>query len=109
MPDKKPADKPPSGFPPLNYLEEDLSTRPMGLHEIPLQARIDRELAIISSHHDRIGKAISTFWGHHDCDEYLQKLILSGGDGAGKARIGFKPVVLAALFNLSDLHEVTHR
>lgn len=114
MPNKKPADKVPAdkaavGFPPINYLEEDIATRPMGLHELPRQARIDREMAIVSTHHERIAKAIDTFWGHRDCVEYLQKLILSGGDGAGKARIGFKPVVLAALINLSELHEVTHR
>ena len=109
MTTKKPVVEPPVGFPPINYLEEDVSTRPMGLHEFPKQARIDREMAVIASHHERIATAFNTFWGHRDCTEYLQKLILSGGDGAGKARVGFKPVVLAALINLSELHEVTHR
>ncbi len=99
----------PVGFPPLNYLEEDVATRPMGLHEMPRQARIDREMAIIRQYHERIAKAIDTFWGHSDCVEYLQKLILSGGDGAEKARVGFRPPVLAALINLSELHVVDHR
>jgi hypothetical protein len=99
----------PVGFPPINFKEEDVKTRPIPLHEIPLEARIDREMAVINYHHARIGKAISTFWGHRDCDEYLQKLIMSGGDGFGKARVGFKSEVLAALINLSNLHEVTHR
>ena len=98
-----------AGFPPIITKEEDIKTRPMPLHEIPLQARIDREMAVINQHHARIGAAITTFWGHQDCDEYLQKLIMSGGDGLGKARIGFKREVLAALMNLSNLHEVTPR
>lgn len=92
------------GFPDLSYEEEHLATRPMGLHEIPRQARIDREMAVITQHHARIAKAIETFWGHRDCEEYLQKLILSGGDGVGKTRVGFKSVVLAALINLLNLH-----
>lgn len=97
------------GFPQIVTKEEDIKTRPMPLHEIPRQARIDREMAVINHHHARIGTAISTFWGHPDCDEYLQKLIMSGGDGFGKARIGFKKEVLAALINLSNLHDVTYR
>jgi hypothetical protein len=109
MTTKKPVVETSVGFPPINYLEEDVATRPMGLHEIPKQARIDREMAVVTLHHERIAKAIGTFWGHRDCTEYLQKLILSGGDGAGKARIGFKPAVLAALINLSELHDVDHR
>ncbi len=109
MTTKKPVVETSVGFPPINYLEEDVATRPMGLHEIPKQARIDREMAVITLHHERIAKAISTFWGHRDCTEYLQKLILSGGDGAGKSRVGFKPAVLAALINLSELNEVDHR
>ncbi len=109
MTQKKPVVETSIGFPPINYLEEDVATRPMGLHEIPKQARIDREMAVIASHHERIATAINTFWGHRDCTEYLQKLILSGGDGAGNAKVGFKPVVLAALINLSELHELNHR
>lgn len=97
------------GFPQIDFKEEDVKTRPMPLHEIPLQARVDREMAIINLHHARIGKAIDTFWGHQDCVEYLQKLIMSGGDGLGKTRVGFKREVLAALMNLSNMHEVTHR
>jgi hypothetical protein len=94
-----------TGFPDLNYKDEDLATRPMPLHEIPIQARIDREMDVINRHHERIAKAINTFWGHRDCVEYIQKLILNGGDGAGNARVGFKSEVLAALINLTVLHD----
>jgi hypothetical protein len=78
----------------------------MGLHELPRQFRIDHNMAVIRAHHERIAKAINIFWGHRDCVEYLQQLILSGGDGDGKARIGFKHEVVAALINLISLHEV---
>ena len=97
------------GFPDIDHKIEDIATRPMPLHEIPRQARIDREMAVITKHHERIAKAIDTFWGHRDCMEYLQKLIMSGGDGAGKTRVGFKAEVLTALINLTNLHEVVYR
>ncbi len=97
------------GFPELTLKEEDVKTRPIPLHEIPRQARIDREMAIINYYHARIGKAIDIFWGHQDCVEYLQKLVMSGGDGLGNARVGFRSEVLSALINLTNLHEVTHR
>ena len=85
---------------------EEVATRPMGLHEFPRQFQIDQEMAIVGLHHQRIENAIRTFWGHPDCVEYLQKLILSGGDGAGNSRIGFKAAVVSALMNLVTLHEV---
>lgn len=93
------------GFPALNYKEEDVATRPVPLHEIPMQARVDREMAVVNQYHERIGKAISVFWGHADCLEYLQKLVMSGGDGLGKTRVGFRADVLAALISLVSLHE----
>jgi hypothetical protein len=63
-------------------------------------------MAIISAHHERVAKAIEVFWGHRDCVAYLQQLMLNGGDGIGRARIGFKREVLSALINLTALHEV---
>jgi hypothetical protein len=94
-----------TGFPSLSWEEEDLPTRPMPLHERPLQARIDAEMAIIAEHHIRIALAIEKFWGHRDCVEYLRTLILSGGDSDGRARVGFKSEVLSALMNLVALHQ----
>lgn len=83
-----------------------MPTRPMPLHERPLQARIDAEMAVIAEHHIRIALAIEKFWGHRDCVEYLRTLILSGGDNSGKARVGFKSEVLSALINLAALHQI---
>lgn len=97
------------GFPNIQFEEEDLATRPLPLEDLPKQARIDHEMAIIARNHDRIAKAINTFWGHRDCVEYLKTLVLSGSDGVGHKRIGFKPEVLAALMHLMELHEVDRR
>lgn len=97
------------GFPALIHDAGDEPTRPMPLNEFPRQAQIEREMAIIYAHNERIAKAITIFWGHRDCVEYLQQLILSGGDGVGRARIGFKVEVVAALINLTALHEVHAR
>ena len=43
-----------TGFPTLSWEEKDLHTRLMPLHERPLQARIDSEIAVIVEHHIRI-------------------------------------------------------
>lgn len=96
-----------TGFPPLEWEEEEVPTRPTPLHEQPVQARIDHEMATIASHHARIAQAIEKFWGHRDCVEYLQTLILQGGDGDRHSRVGFKPEVSAALINLVALHQIT--
>lgn len=94
------------GFPELIHHEDFEPTRPMPMHELPRQFRIEHEMGIIRANHERIARAIEVFWGHKDCIEYIQKLILSGGDGVGKARIGFKREVLSALINLTSLHEL---
>ena len=94
------------GFPELSPIDDFEPTRPLPIQELPRQVRIDHEMAIIRTYHERIAKSIEIFWGHRDCIEYLQKLILSGGDGIGKARIGFKREVLSALINLTTLHEL---
>jgi hypothetical protein len=49
--------------------------------------------------------AIRMFWGSRDCVEYMQKLVLSGGDGFGNARVGFKPEVVTALMSLITMHK----
>lgn len=96
------------GFPTLKWEEDDLDTRPMPLHELPRQVGIDAAMAIVARHHERIAKAITVFWGTRDCVEYIEQLLLSGGDGFGRARIGFKPEVVSALLSLISLHKVDH-
>ncbi|MEO6626204.1 MAG: hypothetical protein ABIN37_15445 [Burkholderiaceae bacterium] len=103
----KPKPKPKEvGFPPIDFVEEEMATRPIPLHELPRQARIDTAMALVAKHHARVGRAIEMFWGTRDCEEYIQKLVSSGGDGFGNARIGFKPEVVTALLSLSTLHKV---
>jgi hypothetical protein len=93
-----------TGFPSLSWEDEELPTRPMPLHELPMQARIDHEMSIIAEHHIRIALAIEKFWGHRDCVEYIQQLILNGSVN-GQDRAGFKSDVLSALINLVALHK----
>jgi hypothetical protein len=93
------------GFPPISWEEEALSTRPLPLHELPAQVGIDMAMAVIDKHHARIGNAIRMFWGTRDCVDYMQKLVLSGGDGLGHARVGFKPEVVTALMSLITMHK----
>ena len=94
------------GFPPIDFVEEELATRPMPLHELPRQVGIDSAMAVVAKHHARLANAIQMFWGTRDCMEYIQKLVMSGGDGFGNARVGFKAEVVAALLSLTTLHQV---
>lgn len=94
------------GFPDPIEHDDFAVTRPSLMSEIPRQANIDKQMAIIGANHDRIKKAIELFWGHRDCVAYIEQLILNGGDGVDRARIGFKQEVLTALINLIELHEV---
>jgi hypothetical protein len=96
--------RPEVGFPKLSWEEEELKTRPMALHELPLLARVDVELALIAQRHPRIAQAIDSFWGHRDCVDFLQDLVLSGYR-EGEKRMGFKPEVVEALITLVDLHK----
>jgi hypothetical protein len=105
LPDPKDSRYIETGFPSLQWEDEELPTRPMPLHERPLQARIDVELGTIAQHHVRIALAIEKFWGHRDCVEYMQSLILSGYK-EGEKRMGFKAEVVQALINLSQLHRI---
>jgi hypothetical protein len=95
-----------TGFPSLQWEDEELDTRPMPMAERPLQAQIDYHMAIIAERHMRIALAIEKFWGHPDCVEYIRTLILNGGysDGATD-RVGFKHEVLSSLINLAAIHE----
>jgi hypothetical protein len=93
------------GFPILKWEEEELATRPMPLHELPRQVGIENAMAIIAQHHERIAKAITV---SKDCVDYMQKLVMSGGDGLGNARIGFKPEVVSAIMSLISLHQMDH-
>ncbi|MDP1999348.1 MAG: hypothetical protein Q8K22_07110 [Rhodoferax sp.] len=96
----------PTDFPPLDYAGEDEPTQPAPLEEIPKKiSTFEHELTIIRAHHEHIARGIELFWGHRDCIEFLQKLILNGGDGASRTRSGFKHEVVEALLNMIALQE----
>ncbi|WP_293661302.1 hypothetical protein [Rhodoferax sp. OV413] len=95
-----------TGFPSLQWEDEELETRPMPMAERPLQAQIDYHMAIIAERHMRIALAIEKFWGHRDCVEYIQTLILNGGYADGSTnRVGFKQEVISSLISLASIHE----
>lgn len=93
-------------FPEFDSDNSHETTRPLPIRELPRQVQIDHEMEIIRAHHTRIASAIEMFWGHKDCVEYLHQLILSGGDGIGRARVGFKHKVIAAFMHLITLHDL---
>lgn len=105
MDSKTPRTRSNSGFP-ASTSPGFLATRPLPLKDIPLLDRRVRQMAILSRQHERIARTIDAFWGQPECTTYLQKLIMSGGDGVEKTRIGFKPQVLSALIALTELHEI---
>lgn len=92
-----------TGFPSLQWEDDDLPTRPMPLHELPLRTQVDHQMAIIAERHVRIAEGIAKFWGHRDCVKYLETLIVQGSDGE-RTRMGFKAEVSDALIKLAGLH-----
>jgi len=96
--------QPEVAFPHLNWDEEELDTRPLPMHERPMQARVDVQLAIIAEHYVRVALGIENFWGQPDCVAYIEGLVLNGYK-EGEKRMGFKPDVVTALMNLVELHK----
>lgn len=82
-------------------------TDPVPLDDLNRQAKIDHEFGILRKHHARIADSIQLFWGHPECDEFIQKLVFNAEDEFVRARAGFKPEVLEAIMNLSSLHVIS--
>jgi hypothetical protein len=85
--------------------ELEQSTQPMTLEELSLEQRKDRALQVVELHHRRIANTIRTLWGYKECAIYINKLIMSGGDGMGQARVGFNQDAVQAMLALSDIHD----
>jgi hypothetical protein len=60
---------------------------------------------MVELHHRRIANTIRTLWGYKECGVYINKLIMSGGDGMGHARVGFNQEAVEAMLVLSDIHD----
>lgn len=69
------------------------------------QERRDAALAVIDGHYHRVANTIRTMWGHKECSLYINKLVMSGGDGMGQNRVGFSPEAVEAMLALADLHD----
>lgn len=80
-------------------------TRPMTLADrAPGQRKVDA-LQVVELYHKRIANTIKTLWGYPECSDYINKLIMAGGDGMGHARIGFNQEAVTAMMELVGLHE----
>ena len=94
---------PPSfeGFP----NEHGASTQPMPLEEKTLAQQAEDALGIIELHHARIAKTIRVMWGYKECSTYIDKLLMTGYDDTGNARMGFHQEAVNAMMILGDLHD----
>ncbi len=70
-----------------------------------LEQRKDDALSTVELHHHRIANTIRTLWGYKECSDYISKLILSGGDGMGHARMGFNQDAADAMMLLAEIHD----
>ena len=96
--------------PPLTPLfevtaEQKKSLGPAMTEQQEFQRRLQNSMGIISRDYPRIHETIQSMWGHPECSPYIQNLILSGGDGMGNSRVGFKLGTVAALMLLDELHD----
>ncbi|OGB31089.1 MAG: hypothetical protein A3F78_00695 [Burkholderiales bacterium RIFCSPLOWO2_12_FULL_61_40] len=83
----------------------DVPTQPMALEDIPLERQVNNALEVVEMHHQRIANTIRSLWGDKGCSVYINKLIMSGGDGMGQARVGFNQKAVDAMMTLVDLHD----
>lgn len=86
--------------------QEDVArTQPMDLEEKTLAQRAEDALATIELHHARIAKTIRVMWGYKECSAYIAKLLMTGYDDTGNARLGFHQEAVNAMMSLGDLHD----
>lgn len=69
------------------------------------EQRREAAMGIVDDHHPRIAKTLRSMWGCKECSDYISKLIMSGGDGMGHARVGFHQDTANALLVLGSLHD----
>lgn len=103
-PDPSQHTRPPVSFEGFSQ-EEVAGTQPMELEEKTLAQRAEDALATIELHHARIAKTIRMMWGYKECSEYIAKLLMTGYDDTGNARMGFHQEAVNAMMSLGDLHD----
>jgi hypothetical protein len=80
-------------------------TEPMALQEKSIEQRTTEALAIVQQRHARVANSIRTMWGHKECVQYINKLVMGGSDDSGHARMGFHQDAVQAMLELANLHE----
>ena len=61
---------------------------------------------MVELHHQRVANTIRTIWGHKECVQYINKLVMGGNDDSGRSRIGFNQEAVNAMLELANLHEL---
>jgi hypothetical protein len=82
-----------------------LNASDLSREERTMEQRKEDALQVVELHHHRIANTIRTMWGYKECSIYISKLIMSGMDDTGKARIGFNQEAANAMMMLADLHD----
>jgi hypothetical protein len=93
---------------PTQTVDFELTTEHSPLELPTLDQRKNKALDTVELHHQRIANTIRTLWGYKECGVYINKLIMSGGDGMGHARVGFNQEAVQAMLELSDLHDAEY-
>lgn len=85
---------------------EDEDPEPaVDLLKLTPEERFEAAMGIVEERHPRIAKTLRSMWGFKECSDYISKLIMSGGDGMGHARVGFHQDAASAMLVLGTLHD----
>jgi hypothetical protein len=90
---------------PMIVEEDDEPAPVVDLLKLSPEQRFAQAMAIIERHHARVAKTLQAMWGYQECSDYISKLIMSGVDGTGKARVGFNQDAASAMLVLGNLHD----
>lgn len=85
--------------------DQEASTQPMALDEKTPAQQAEDALNTIELHHARIAKTIRMMWGYKECSQYIAKLLMTGYDDTGHARMGFHQEAVNVMMTLGDLHD----
>ena len=80
-------------------------TQPAPLEVEAPERQKTRALEVVETHHPRVAHTIRTLWGHKECSMYIYKLLINGGDGMTRARLGFRQDAADAMLLLAELHD----
>lgn len=80
--------------------------QPTELHFPPQSTpEVKNALRVVHAQHSQIARTIVALWGYPEGSQYLNRLLIEGGDGAGSARVVFSSPVVQALLALTQMHD----